>query len=151
MQAPPGAVRLPRRARAPASRAGTCVQRAVEVDPRGVSPQAFQAVELSFFVHENVNHDVDEVHQDPVRDATAFDVFWFATALFEQPFLDRFGDRQGLARGRPMADHEIVGEVAETPEVENEHVFGFFVESRVDDLFQYGFQRGPPSMYNPCR
>jgi len=50
-----------------------------------------------------------------------------------------------------MADHEIVGEVAETPEVENEYVFGFLFESGVDDLFQYGFQRGTSSKYNPCR
>jgi hypothetical protein len=50
-----------------------------------------------------------------------------------------------------MADHEIVGEVAETAEVENEYVFGLLVESGVDDLFQYDFQRGTSSTYNPCR
>ena len=50
-----------------------------------------------------------------------------------------------------MADDEIVGEVAETAEVENEYVFGLLVESGVDDLFQYGFQRQTSSTYNPCR
>jgi hypothetical protein len=50
-----------------------------------------------------------------------------------------------------MADHEVVGEVAEAPEVEHEHVFGLLVESGVDDLFQYGFQRQTSSTYNPCR
>ena len=50
-----------------------------------------------------------------------------------------------------MADDEIVGEVAEAPQVENEYVFGLLVGSGVDDLFQYGFQRGPSSVYNRCR
>ena len=49
-----------------------------------------------------------------------------------------------------MADDEIVGEVAETPQVENEYVFGFLVESGFDDLFQYSFQRGASSEYSPC-
>jgi len=70
----------------------------VELDARGVSPQAFQAVELALLFHEHVHHDVDEVHQDPIRNAAAFDVLRLATALFEQPLLDRVGDRQGLAR-----------------------------------------------------
>ena len=50
-----------------------------------------------------------------------------------------------------MADDEIVGEMAEAPEIENEHAFGLLVVSGVDDLFQYGFQRGTSSEYNRCR
>ena len=50
-----------------------------------------------------------------------------------------------------MANDEIVGELAEAPEIENEDVFGLFVGGGVDDLFQYGFQRGPSSEYNRCR
>ena len=50
-----------------------------------------------------------------------------------------------------MADDEIVGEIAESLEIENEDVFGLLVESGVDDLFQYGFQRGTSSEYNRCR
>lgn len=98
-----------------------------------------------------MHHDVDEVHQDPIRNAAAFDVLRLATAVLEQPLLDRVSDRQGLARGRPVADDEIVGEVAKAPEIENEHAFGLLVVSGVDDLFQYGFQRGTSSEYNRCR
>jgi hypothetical protein len=47
-----------------------------------------------------------------------------------------------------VADDEIIGEVAETPEIENEHAFGLLVVSGVDDQFQYGFQRGTSSEYN---
>jgi hypothetical protein len=50
-----------------------------------------------------------------------------------------------------VADDEIVGEVAKAPEIENEHAFGLLVVSGVDDLFQYGFQRGTSSEYNRCR
>ena len=50
-----------------------------------------------------------------------------------------------------MADDEIVGELAETPEIENEYVFGLLVGSGVDNLFQYGFQRATSSEYNRCR
>ena len=65
---------------------------------RGVSPQTFQAVEFTLVVDEDVNHDVDEIHEDPVGDAAALDVFWLTTTRFEQPFLDRVGDREGLSR-----------------------------------------------------
>ena len=64
----------------------------------GVSPEAFQAVEFALVFNEHVHHDVDEIHQDPIRNAAAFDVFRLATAFFEQSLLDRIGDRQGLAR-----------------------------------------------------
>jgi hypothetical protein len=47
-----------------------------------------------------------------------------------------------------VADDEIVGELAEATEIENEDVFGLLVGRGVDDLLQYGFQRGPSSEYN---
>jgi hypothetical protein len=50
-----------------------------------------------------------------------------------------------------VADDEIVGEVAEAPEIENEYVFGLLVESGVDDLFENGFQRATSSEYKRCR
>lgn len=50
-----------------------------------------------------------------------------------------------------MTNDEIVGEVAEAPEVENEYVFGLLVESGVNDLFQYDFQRATSSEYSRCR
>ena len=112
-----------------------------QLHPGGVAPQSVEPVVASLFLHEHVDHDVDEVHQDPVGDATAFDVLWLASAFFEHPFLDRIGDRQGLARSRPVTDDEIVGELAEAAEIENEYVFGLLVGSGVDDLLQYGFQR----------
>ena len=123
----------------------------MDVDARGVSPEALQAVEFPLLVHEDVDDDVDEVHQDPVGDAASLDVLRLPAAICKELLFDRLGDRQGLARGRTVADHEIVGEVAETAEVENEYVFGLLVESGVDDLFQYGFQRGTSSKYIPCR
>jgi hypothetical protein len=123
----------------------------VNIDAGSVPPQAFQAVELALFVDEDVYDEVDEIHQDPVGDAPTFDVFRLATALVEEPRFDRLGDRQGLTGRRAVANHEIVGEVAETAEVEHEYVFGLLVESGVDDLLQYDFQRGTSSTYNPCR
>ena len=122
----------------------------MERDPRSVAPEAFQPVELALLVDENVNDDVDEVHQDPIGDATPLDVFRLATRLREQPFLDRVGDRQGLARRRPVANDEIVGEVAKAPEVKNENVFSLFVGRGIDDLFQYGSQLPTSSEYNRC-
>ena len=123
----------------------------MKVDVWGVPPQTLQAVKASLLVHEHVNHDVDEVQENPVRDTAPLDVLRFEAPLVEQSFLDRVGDRQHLARGRPVADDEVVGELAEAPEIENEDVFGFLVGCRVDDLFQYGFQRGTSSIYNRCR
>ena len=50
-----------------------------------------------------------------------------------------------------MADHEIIGEVAEAPQIENEYVVRLLVVGGFDDLFQYGFQRATSSEYNRWR
>lgn len=50
-----------------------------------------------------------------------------------------------------MADDEVVGEVAEAPEIENENVFSLLVRCGIDDLFQYGFQLPTSSEYMRCR
>jgi len=98
-----------------------------------------------------VDDDIDEVHQDPLGDAPPFDVLGLVAPFVEEPFLDRVGDRQCLARGGSVADDEVVGEVAEAPQIENEDVFGFLVARGVDDLLQYGFQRVASSEYIRCR
>jgi hypothetical protein len=143
--------RLPRGARTPASRAGRAFHRAAQGDARGVTPKALESVELPLLVDEHVDDDVDEVHQDPVGDAAALDVLRLAAALVEQPLFDRVGDRKCLASRRSVTDDEVVGEMAEAPQIENENVFGFLVASGVDDLLQYGFQRAASSAYNLWR
>jgi hypothetical protein len=61
--------------------------------------------------------------------------------------LDRIGDGQGLARRGSVTDDEVVGELADAPQIQNENVFGLLVERGVDDLSQFGFQRGASSEY----
>jgi hypothetical protein len=53
---------------------------------------------------------------------------------------DRVGDGQHLARVRAVADHEVVGEIAETPEVENQDFFRLLIQGGFDDVLQDGFQ-----------
>ena len=98
-----------------------------------------------------MDDDVDEVHQDPIANAAALDVFRLAAALVEQPFFDGVGDGEHLARGRAVADDEVVREMTEAPQVEDEHIFGFLVAGGVDDLLQNGFQRTPSSAYKRWR
>jgi hypothetical protein len=49
-----------------------------------------------------------------------------------------------------VADDEIVGEVAEAPQIENENVFGLLVGRGIDDLLQYGFQLATSPEYSRC-
>lgn len=95
-----------------------------------------------------MDDDVDEIQKDPVGDPPAFDVLRFPAAGFEQPLFDRIGDRQRLTRRGSVADDEVVGELADAPQIQNENIVGLFVERGVDDLSQYGFQRGASSKYN---
>jgi hypothetical protein len=50
-----------------------------------------------------------------------------------------------------MADDEVIGEMAKAPKIENDDAFGLLVVRGVDDLLEYGFQRGTSSEYNRCR
>ena len=78
----------------------------------GVAPQSLEAVELALLVHEDVDDDVDEVHQHPIADTAAFDVFRLPVVGLAKALFDRFGDGEHLARIRPVTDDEVVGEIA---------------------------------------
>jgi len=82
------------------------------------------------------------------RQPPALDVLGLAASIFEEPLLDRVGDRQDLPRGGTVADDEVVGELAEAPQIQDDDVFRLLVQGGVDDLLQYGFQRGASSVYN---
>src|SRR5512138_1090772 len=85
------------RAGTTAARARADVHRAGDRDPRGVAPQPLEAVELALVVLEDVHDDVDEVHQDPIRNTTPFHVLGFQTVFVAHALLDRVGDGEDLS------------------------------------------------------
>jgi hypothetical protein len=66
-------------------------------------------------------------------------------------FFDGVGDRERLARGRAVADDEVVGEVAEPAEVQDQDVFRLLVDGGFDDVLQDGSQRVASRPYRPWR
>ena len=90
-----------------------------DVDRGSVAPQALEPEELAAILAEDVDDEVDVVHQDPVAAAAAFDVRGAPSELLDQPFLDAVDDRLDLAVGGSVADEEEVGDVAATAKVEN--------------------------------
>lgn len=117
----------------PGSRSG-------DVDSGGIPPQLLQPVEVALFAHEDVDHEVHVVHQDPLSDAPALDVGWTPPELLAQPFLDGLGDGQDLSLGIAVAYDELIGDVAQTAEIQDQQVFGLLVQrgrDTVDDLEGY--------------
>ena len=103
-----------------------------EVDRGGVAPQALEPVELPSVFDEDVNDEVDVVHQNPFAGAQSLDVRGTALQLPAQALLDRPGDRDDLPIRVAVANDEVVGEVAETAEVKNDEILGLLVECGLD-------------------
>jgi len=99
-----------------------------DADGGGGFAQAFEAVERTFFRREDVDDEIDVVHEDPLGLATAFDGVGIGAEVALQADLDFVGDGDVLALVGAVADEEVVGEAAlGRVECEDADVFGFFV------------------------
>src|SRR5262245_5170808 len=116
-----GAPRSARRARAPHRGARPHVDRAGNGDARRVPPQPLEPVEGPFLFEEHVDDHVDEIEEDPVADPLPLDMLRRAVVA-GHALLDRVGDGADLAGRRPVANHEVVGEVTEAAEVKDHDV-----------------------------
>jgi hypothetical protein len=73
-----------------------------------------------------VNDEVDVVHQDPFAGASPFHVRG-PQAGFSKLSFDAVRDRDDLAVGIAVTDDEVIGDVAQSAEVEDDQVLGFLV------------------------
>ena len=97
-------------------------------DGGGGFAQALEAVEGALLGGEDVDDEVDVVHQDPLGLAAAFDGVGVGAELAFEAELDLVGDGDVLAVVGAVADEEVVGEAAlGGVEGEDADVFGLFV------------------------
>jgi len=117
-----------------------------EIEKWRVSPESLDSVKGSFLADEDVNHEVEVVHEHPLGPLTALDVRRFQPVVPDEPFLDGVGDRQNLAIRRTVADDEVVGDVAQAVEIEDDDLLRLSVSGGVDAVGKLGSQgRVPPS------
>jgi hypothetical protein len=81
---------------------------------------------------ENMDDHVPVVHQDPLRCRCTFDAER-VDALLGQAAVDMVCDRANLPVGPARAEHQIIGNGGEFPDVEHHDVLGLFVERRGGD------------------
>lgn len=123
-----------RRSTAPESGSGIRelreLREGLDRDPGSISPQALEPVELAAFGGEDVNDEVDVVHQDPLAEGATLDVRGPPAGPPNDLALDVLGDGQRLPIGGAVADDEPVGDIAAATQVENQQALGLFVEGR---------------------
>lgn len=110
------------------------------MQPGCVVPQSFEAVELALVSDENVDHEVDVIHQDPLAMGPPFNVFRFPSADPEQFFLDGVGYGDDLPVRGSMADDKMIGHVAETFEVEDAEILSLLIRCGVNAGGQFRCQ-----------
>jgi len=137
------------------NRAGGLVGHGRERQRRGIAPQSFESIELTFFAQENVDHEIDIVEQDPFATPQALDVSRFPPGLGKQASFDVLDDRGDLTVGRSVADDERVGDVGEPAQVESYHVLGFSIacgiHTKQNGIARLGLQRVTPLTYKSWR
>ena len=114
--------------------------------------QAFQAIIGAFFGQEDVDDEVDIVHQDPLALAAAFYRIGVGAVLPLQSKLDLIGDGHGLPVVGACADEEVVCETALGGiERENADIFRFlFIAgfgSRGKHLSGFDGRHDPPGCF----
>ena len=88
-----------------------------------LAPQALERVELAHLGHEDVDDDVEVVHQHPLRlRQRPRRGAGGSPCSSLQPSVDRVVDRLDLAVGAARADHEVVGVVDDAAQVELDDV-----------------------------
>jgi hypothetical protein len=111
-----------------ASRSGIFGVEVGDADGGGGLAQALEAVEGALLGGEDVDDEVDVVHQDPLALAAAFDGVGVDAEVALEADLDLVGDGDVLALVGAVADEEVVGEAAlGGVEGEDADVFGLLV------------------------
>jgi hypothetical protein len=88
-----------------------------------------------------VDDEIDVIHQNPHSARAAFDILGSGSNLFPQPTFDFIGNGEDLSVGVAVADHEVIGDVADSTEVENDDLLGFLVPGGQDAFRDFGTYR----------
>src|SRR3954454_252160 len=99
----------------------------LDVHARHVAPQLLEPVELAHLGDEDVDDDVEVVHEDPARLAGALDAARELAVVLLEALADRVVDRLGLTVGVARADDEEVRVARHAAQVEHGEVDGLLV------------------------
>jgi len=120
------------------------------LEARRVAPQPLEGVEAALFFHEHVHHEVDVVQKDPLPLAPSLHVVRFEVQLTAQALFHRLRDGEDLTVRASVADDEVVGDVAQAPEVQDDNLLGLPVPRGLDAAGEFRSQRLPSCRYSPC-
>lgn len=83
-----------------------------------IAPQIFQLVKLTRFLVKNMHHGIKEIHTDPPRILSTFNMGCPLAHLFFQPFVDVVGNSFYLRVGITFADDkEISWGIVQFPQI----------------------------------
>src|SRR5215217_6969669 len=105
---------------------------------RGLAPELLEPVELARVRREDVDDDVEVVHQDPARLREALDAARQQAVLLLEALMDAVVDGLRLAVGVARADDEEVRVAEHAAEVELGDVYRLLVGREVRDLAREG-------------
>jgi hypothetical protein len=97
------------------------------VDPSGIGPELLQSVVIAHISLEDVDHDVGEVHEHPVRTGQTLDT-QRELATPGQHLANMIRNRFDLTFRVAGTQDQVIGDGGELRDVENEDVFGLFLE-----------------------
>lgn len=104
-----------------------------------LAPDLLDLVVLSFVGGENVDDHSSIVHKNPAGVVGAFYVQWRDVVLSLEPFLYVLGYGLNLALGAAAANHEVVSNQGEPPEIQKNNVRCFLVRDDIDHFVgQFG-------------
>ena len=106
---------------------GALANQFIYVASLACAPQSLQVIKLSGPCRENVDHEIDVIHQDPFAFLVAFNV-QRAYSEFAKSFFNAFPNRLIVAARSAGTDDEVIGEGTDVAEFDHNNVLRLLVE-----------------------
>lgn len=95
------------------------------MDFLGIGPEFFEGIKFAEFVVHDMDHDVDEIEDDPAGFGIAFGVGGFDAVGVDDLIGDVAEDGAQLGHGGAGADDHEVGDGRESPDIPDTDILGF--------------------------
>jgi hypothetical protein len=97
------------------------------LQPGGISPEIFEAVESAFFAMKNVHNHPQVIEYDPLAGRKPIHRHGFDLVILSQARLDLARDRFQVGLGRSRADDKEIGEGRDSAQIQDNDLFRLFV------------------------
>src|ERR1041385_2936770 len=111
----------------------TSTGRSAGPEHRGIAPELLQTIEGTRLRMEQVDHDIHEIEQHPAALGQSFGMMRAGPQGVQRPG-HRIRETADMGVRCPARDHEPVGRIRHSPEVEHHHIVPFEVGQRLDHL-----------------